>query len=841
MKKPKCKTKTKANTRRVVTGSKAAPSGYHPSMKSKALVPWESAPERDALQRFEFDPAIKAFRAHQTEITVEGPDGTFKTYPDIEIETTDGDIKIVEVKPEHRAKQPEVAARLEATRQHYADQGLEYFVLTERELCADGADRQINELMEFRKPGERARLLRMPRSHGGASLAAPGDSGGTGRGARELAHRQGSHRQRHPGHQYLQPPRPAPAGQAALGGHPMYLFRPVRGLKCRDEQNRLWQLDRSVFSNRLQFSDEDGAVQSLSYNDFHKRWLAGQWTVDPSGPALALPGFYEVNRPTLADYPPAQQAKIAYRFKVIEELLTREVWTSKELAAHCKKFPSPTNEEAPSVRSVRRWLAAYRQRRDVTALADQSQARRGSIDGALLGILEEAIDTVLLTRNRKKKLDAYDEVVALIKNKNRGVSDESLQVRIPSRAAVYRVLREIDNYAADKRRLGSAEANNRNRTALATLRPKRNLERVELDHMLLDIILVDDRTGLALGRPWLTVAIDCNSRLIVGLHLSFDSPCANSVLQCIKSGILPKDQVLARFPDISAPWPAYGIWHKLVLDNGKEMHSDRLKRAALELGICLAYCPSRKPWYKGHVERFNRTLNDGLIHSLPGTTFSNPTHRAGYPSKAMACIGFRRFEQILYRWILEAYHRRPHRSLRCSPLQRWTHCEEISAHILPAVPAELRPAHGQREEQAGVPLRHRPRLDPLQLYRPAGRRPTFEAVRGRQGQGTENGCAVSRSHGRLRRCAGSDDQHLCPRRVGGSRVHHRSRSRLPSRAPASNDLRQGHLVDVCRPPRRSPQDGEGRRGKRSPHTAPAADGEEACREGHESPGAPGHA
>jgi putative transposase len=55
----------------------------------------------------------------------------------------------------------------------------------------------------------------------------------------------------------------------------------------------------------------------------------------------------------------------------------------------------------------------------------------------------------------------------------------------------------------------------------------------------------------------------------------------------------------------------------------------------------------------------------------------------------MACLGFRTFEQILYRWILEAYHRRPHRSLRCSPLQRWTHCEEISAHILPAVPAEL--------------------------------------------------------------------------------------------------------------------------------------------------------
>jgi putative transposase len=226
---------------------------------------------------------------------------------------------------------------------------------------------------------------------------------------------------------------------------------------------------------------------------------------------------------------------------------------------------------------------------------------------------------------------------------------------------------KIDSYAADKRRLGAVEANNRNRTALPTQRATRNLERVELDHMLIDILLIDDRTGLVLGRPWLTVAIDCNSRLIVGLHLSFDNPCATSVLQCIKSGILPKDSLLARFPNLTVPWPAYGIWHRLVLDNGMEMHSKRLQTAALELGISLAYCPSRKPWYKGHVERFNRTLNDGLIHSLPGTTFSNPQQRAGYPSKDKSCLSFRAFERIPTARCVAA-HSNAGRRVRRSPL-----------------------------------------------------------------------------------------------------------------------------------------------------------------------------
>jgi len=158
MKKPE----RKPRTRRVVTRSGAAPRGYHPSLKSHAQVPCESSLERDALQRFELDPGILAFRAHQSEVTVVGSDGTFTTYPDFEITTSDGETKIVEVKPEGRLQNADVASRLEATRRHYAAQGIEYLVLTERELRNDGVDQQINELIEFRKPGEQARLLAMP-------------------------------------------------------------------------------------------------------------------------------------------------------------------------------------------------------------------------------------------------------------------------------------------------------------------------------------------------------------------------------------------------------------------------------------------------------------------------------------------------------------------------------------------------------------------------------------------------------------------------------------------------------------------------------------------------------
>jgi hypothetical protein len=120
-----------------------------------------------------------------------------------------------------------------------------------------------------------------------------------------------------------------------------------------------------------------------------------------------------------------------------------------------------------------------------------------------------------------------------------------------------------------------------------------------------------------LGRPWLTVAIDCASRLIVGFYLSFDPPSANSALQCLRIGVLPKDQLLAQYQDISTPWPACGMWVTLVLDNGMEMHGKRLLAAATELGIHIQFCPSRQPWNKAmaalySVETMQRVYCMGL-------------------------------------------------------------------------------------------------------------------------------------------------------------------------------------------------------------------------------------
>ena len=468
----------------------------------------------------------------------------------------------------------------------------------------------------------------------------------------------------------------------------MHLHRFVRGTVYLDSKGDRWTIDRSIVKNRIQLLADTGEIQTMQSAELLARWQRGEFHLDPTSAAIATPAMYEANRAPLSDYAEHERKQAEYRLSVIEGLLDEPSLSTARISEHCEKFRNPKNDSSPSVRSVRRWMAQYRPTRDVTRLIDTRSRRRSLLNPRVVQLIEDAIERVFLTSARKKKCDVVDEVGELIDNANRGVAEQSDQLTTPSVSTIYRTLRQLDQETADRCRFGLDEARHRNRTGLSTRRIRRNLQRVELDHMLLDIILVDEASGLPLGRPWLTIAIDCNSRLIVGIYISFDAPSANSVLQCLAMGVMPKDEILKKH-GIRNAWPAYGVWHLLVLDNAMEMHGDRLKSAALDLGICIMYCPSKKPWYKGTVERFNRTLNDGLIHSLPGTTFSNPRHRAGYRSKEESRIGFQTFERILYRWILDDYHTRKHRSLKCSPLEKWEACEQISAIILPESPAAL--------------------------------------------------------------------------------------------------------------------------------------------------------
>jgi putative transposase len=204
--------------------------------------------------------------------------------------------------------------------------------------------------------------------------------------------------------------------------------------------------------------------------------------------------------------------------------------------------------------------------------------------------------------------------------------------------------------------------------------PENPLDIVEIDHCLLDIIVVDERSGRPLGRPWLTLLIDVKTRMILGLHLSFEVPSFASVQRCMAHALWPKD--LAGM-GLRHEWPTEGIPKIVRCDNGREFRSRSLTSAAASLGFTVVYCPSRQPWMKGRVERIFGTISVQVLDLDAGKTFCNALKRGEYKSVKSARTTLSKLKQDLLQYIVDDYHVSYHDGLKGVPLEAWNHAADM--------------------------------------------------------------------------------------------------------------------------------------------------------------------
>jgi putative transposase len=107
----------------------------------------------------------------------------------------------------------------------------------------------------------------------------------------------------------------------------------------------------------------------------------------------------------------------------------------------------------------------------------------------------------------------------------------------------------------------------------------------------------------------------------------------------------------------------------LVVDTAIELHQDR-ELACLQLGTKLQHMPVRKPWFKGSIERWFRTLNTNLIHVTPGTTFSHVLKHGESASETHADITLARLWELLHLCIVDVYTQKIHSGLGNHPRAR---------------------------------------------------------------------------------------------------------------------------------------------------------------------------
>ena len=193
----------------------------------------------------------------------------------------------------------------------------------------------------------------------------------------------------------------------------------------------------------------------------------------------------------------------------------------------------------------------------------------------------------------------------------------------------------------------------------------------EVDHTLLDVFVIDEETGEIAGRPWLTAIIDRYSRCIVGFSMSFAHPSWASVMDALRIAISRKEPYLRNYVGIKNKWECFGVPATLVMDHGRDFKSNSMAEAARALGFNLRYTKPKKPWLKGKIERWFKTLAEEIAHTLPGTTFANIHHRKFYESTDYAVLTIHELNWIVAKWIIDVYHHRRHGKTAHSPAKMW--------------------------------------------------------------------------------------------------------------------------------------------------------------------------
>jgi len=359
-------------------------------------------------------------------------------------------------------------------------------------------------------------------------------------------------------------------------------------------------------------------------------------------------------------------------------------------------------DQPPGTKSVYRWKKRFQESGwDIRALEDVQRTgnRTKRFPSEVLEMCEQSIDTVYMRRERKHLQDVLDQAIVKVREENR-MRPADMALPLPTRRLVKRLVEDIPAFDRHTARYGHDAALRRFRSVEGHRVTHEPLERAEIDHTNLDLFAIDDETLLPLGRPWFSACEDDYTRCILGMFVGFIPPSFLTVSLCLKDAFRPKTWLKQAYPDVRSDWPAHGVMRELVLDNGPEFHSDSLEQVCLFNGIEMHYAPRKTPWFKGKIERFFGTLNEGVAHGTPGTSFNNIFEKGDYDPAKHAIVTLSTLKRVVRKWLADVYHQKPHRALGISPVEMWNSSIKPEDIRVPEDPAVLDVVMGRRYQRA---------------------------------------------------------------------------------------------------------------------------------------------
>jgi len=435
------------------------------------------------------------------------------------------------------------------------------------------------------------------------------------------------------------------------------------GLTIR-KGGRCWTFVRDLGDNTIQFEDiHTRAVTTFQAADLVRDIIDGKYEVlspAPFAPALtherASTGSGDALASLIGRLTGRQGREIERRERYVRAVTKSGIKPAARLeissvvASVVQRFP---DENPPSASTVIRWLRCFNNSEgNVLSLLSGNVRRAKAIrlDEITREIAWEVLRQSYFVFRGKGVTAAYTRYLARLTQieQQRGCR----QIEPMSLSSFRRLVQSVPRYEADRVRMGATAANNRWRHAVGGVYATRPLERVEMDHTLLDLYVIDDRRGIPLGRPTLTLVIDSFSKYILSVFISFEGESLGRVCQSLKLALRPKDD-LVRAVGAEREWLTPGLPETILVDNGLAFHSQQFRQIAWALRCDLEFAAVRKPWFKPNVERALGTMMNTLpIEGMP-EKIRGLAKRTD--PKITACVMFSDLCQCLVRWAVDVY------------------------------------------------------------------------------------------------------------------------------------------------------------------------------------------
>ncbi|MFE2687436.1 integrase [Streptomyces mirabilis] len=400
--------------------------------------------------------------------------------------------------------------------------------------------------------------------------------------------------------------------------------------------------------------------------------------------------------------------ELTRKFRHVQEVRTGYQLGSEELAL----AGEPRPDYAPGVPWMHRY-AAKAAELGVSETTIRNWVRQVKRSGPA-GLVHERRATSVLDRADHRWLDMARLVLKGHEKSSRPVRNLVLveieerlvkeygkgTIPIPARTTGYELLRALakgtnafEGSTKGKRSIADAPKGSYGR-----LRATRPGEYVVLDTNCLDVFAMEPVTCRWV-RCELTVAMDLYSRCITGLRLTPVSTKSTDVAGVLFETVRPQKTP----EDGGEPLPYCGVpstvvvdgdklvdrdgqpllptvaAETIIFDHGKVYLSNHIQSVCTKLDISLQPARPKTPTDKP-IERWFRTLNQGLLAALPGYKGSD-VHSRGEKVEDEAFFFIDELEAIIREWITRIYHRRHHRGLcvpevpglKLSPLDMFEH------------------------------------------------------------------------------------------------------------------------------------------------------------------------